>query len=171
MAVQLVQQAKHSVITSYSIHYTKLYEGIASPEEAKEFRVSHEAKSQRVLEMPVEELFRVSEVEIEPPEKAIIYPTLICSKCGEGFMEPLGRVKKGEIVCISCFEAKDRITSYNVCYTKLLRVGSKFEIHDKYFTVVGILDYTGSIFDNAVIIPLETAQDLYNVGDSVSYIS
>lgn len=39
----------------------------------------------------------------------------------------------------------------------------KFEIHDKYFTVVGILDYTGSIFDNAVIIPLETAQDLYSV--------
>ncbi|MDD3042102.1 MAG: ABC transporter permease [Methanosarcinaceae archaeon] len=51
-----------------------------------------------------------------------------------------------------------------------LGVGSKFEIHDKYFNVVGVLDYTGSIFDNAVIIPLETAQDLYNVGDSISYI-
>ncbi|MDQ1254664.1 MAG: putative transport system permease protein [Euryarchaeota archaeon] len=51
-----------------------------------------------------------------------------------------------------------------------LEIGSKFEIHDKYFTVVGILDYTGSIFDNAVIIPLETAQDLYSVGNSVSYI-
>ena len=51
-----------------------------------------------------------------------------------------------------------------------LQIGSKFEIHDKYFTVVGILDYTGSIFDNAVIIPLETAQELYNVGNSVSYI-
>jgi hypothetical protein len=24
--------------------------------------------------------------------------------------------------------------------------GSKFKIHDKYFTVIGILDYTGSIF-------------------------
>lgn len=51
-----------------------------------------------------------------------------------------------------------------------LEIGSKFEIHDKYFTVVGILDYTGSIFDNAVIIPLKTAQDLYDVGNSVSYI-
>ncbi|MCO5384304.1 MAG: ABC transporter permease [Methanosarcina barkeri] len=26
-----------------------------------------------------------------------------------------------------------------------LQIGSKFEIHDKYFTVIGILDYTGSI--------------------------
>ena len=51
-----------------------------------------------------------------------------------------------------------------------LQTGSKFKIHEKYFTVVGILDYTGSIFDNAVIIPLKTAQDLYNVGNSVSYI-
>jgi formylmethanofuran dehydrogenase subunit E len=46
-------------------------------------------------------------VEIEPPEKAVIYPTMICSKCGEGFMEPLGRVRNGKIVCIPCFEAKD----------------------------------------------------------------
>ncbi|MDI9394440.1 MAG: ABC transporter permease [Euryarchaeota archaeon] len=51
-----------------------------------------------------------------------------------------------------------------------LQVGSKFEIHDKYFTVVGILDYTGSIFDSAVIIPLKTAQNLYSMGNSVSYI-
>ncbi|WP_082092898.1 FmdE family protein [Methanosarcina siciliae] len=87
--------------------FAKLRAGTASPEEAEEFRASHAAKSQRILEMPEEELFFVSEVEIEPPEKAIIYPTLICSKCGEGFMEPLGRVKNGEIVCIPCFEAKD----------------------------------------------------------------
>ena len=54
-----------------------------------------------------EKLFWVSEVEIKPPEKAIIYSTLICSKCGEGFMEPLGRVRNGKVVCIPCFEAKD----------------------------------------------------------------
>ncbi len=50
-----------------------------------------------------------------------------------------------------------------------LQVGSEFKIHDKYFTVVEILEYTGSIFDNAVIIPLKTAQRLYNVGNSISY--
>jgi len=87
--------------------FTKLRAGTASLEETKEFQVSHDAKSQRILEMPEEELFWVREIEVEPPEKAIIYPTLVCSKCGEGFMEPLGRIKNGQMVCIPCFEAED----------------------------------------------------------------
>jgi formylmethanofuran dehydrogenase subunit E len=97
----LPQDEKHIAL------FAKLRAGTASSEEEKEFRESHNAKSQRILEMPEEELFWVRDVEIEPPEKAIIYPTLICSKCGEGFMEPLGRIRDGEIVCIPCFEAKD----------------------------------------------------------------
>lgn len=97
----LSQDEKHTAL------FAKLRAGTASPEETKKFRDSHAAKSQRVLDMTEEELFSITEIEVEPPEKAIIYPTIICSKCGEGFMEPLGRVKNGEIVCISCFEAKN----------------------------------------------------------------
>lgn len=97
----LPQDERHTAL------FAKLRAGTASPEEIKEFRASHAAKSQRILDMPEEELFSITEIEVEPPEKAIIYPTVICSKCGEGFMEPLGRIKNGEIVCISCFEAKD----------------------------------------------------------------
>ncbi len=97
----LPQDDKHTAL------FAKLRSGTASPEEANEFRASHNAKSQKVLEMPEEELFWVREVEIKPPEKAIIYPTLICSKCGEGFMEPMGRIRNGKIVCIPCFEAKN----------------------------------------------------------------
>lgn len=87
--------------------FAKLRAGTASLEEKKEFQASHDAKSQTILEMPEEELFWVREVEAEPPEKAIIYPTMVCSKCGEGFMEPLGRIKNGKMVCIPCFEAED----------------------------------------------------------------
>ncbi|MGB9927312.1 MAG: FmdE family protein [Methanosarcina sp.] len=97
----LPQDEKHTAL------FAKIREGSASPEEKEEFQNSHEAKSQKILEMPEEELFWVKETEIEPPEKAIVYPTLICSKCGEGFMEPLGRIKNGKIVCIPCFEAKN----------------------------------------------------------------
>ncbi len=86
--------------------FAKVRAGTASPDEAKEFRASHEAISQKILEMPDEGLFWVKEVEIEPPEKAIVYPTIICSKCGEGFMGSLGRVIDGKIVCIPCFEEK-----------------------------------------------------------------
>jgi formylmethanofuran dehydrogenase subunit E len=91
----------------HAAHFAKVRAGTANPVEAKEFQASHTAKSQKILEMPEDELFWVEEVEIEFPEKAKVYPTLICSKCGEGFMEPLGRVRDGKIVCIPCFEAKN----------------------------------------------------------------
>jgi formylmethanofuran dehydrogenase subunit E len=96
----LPQEEKHSAL------FAKVRAGTASPEEVKEFSASHEAKSKIILEMPEKELLWVREVEIEPPEKAIVYPTMVCSKCGEGFMEPLGRIKNGKIVCIPCFEEK-----------------------------------------------------------------
>ena len=42
--------------------------------------------------------------------------------------------------------------------------------HSRNFTVVGIMEYTGSFFDNGVIIPLDTAQKFYDRGDTVSLI-
>jgi len=51
----------------------------SSSEKAKEFRALNEAKNQRVLEMLEKKRFGVSEVQIKTPEKAIIYPTRICS--------------------------------------------------------------------------------------------
>lgn len=38
------------------------------------------------------------------------------------------------------------------------------------FTVVGVMEYTGSFFDNGVIIPLDIAQKFYDRGDTVSFI-
>ena len=42
--------------------------------------------------------------------------------------------------------------------------------HTKNFTVVGVLEYTGSFFDSAVQVPLDRAQDFYDKGDGVSFI-
>ncbi len=42
--------------------------------------------------------------------------------------------------------------------------------HMRNFTVVGIMEYTGSFFDNSVIIPLDIAQKFYDRGDTVSFI-
>jgi len=78
----------------------------SSSEKAKEFRALNEAKNQRVLEMLEKKRFGVSEVQIKTPEKAIIYPTRIFNKYGEGFMEPGGRVRNGKVVCTPCFETK-----------------------------------------------------------------
>ena len=63
-----------------------------------------------------------------------------------------------------------------------LKAGDDFEIkskrvqhtssvtHVRNFTVVGIMEYTGSYFDNGVMIPLDLAQKFYNRGDTVSMI-
>ncbi len=63
-----------------------------------------------------------------------------------------------------------------------LKVGGEIEIKNKRvqreasitrsrnFTVVGLMEYTGSFFDNAVIMPLDRAQKFYNRGDTVSLI-
>lgn len=63
-----------------------------------------------------------------------------------------------------------------------LRAGDEIEIRSKKlerarsvtnirnFTVVGIMEYTGSFFDGGVIIPLDTAQKFYNRGDTVSFV-
>ncbi len=42
--------------------------------------------------------------------------------------------------------------------------------HTRNFTVVGIMEYTGSFFDNAVQIPLDRAQKFYSREDTVSFI-
>lgn len=42
--------------------------------------------------------------------------------------------------------------------------------HARNFTVVGIMEYTGSFFDNGVLIPLNIAQKFYDRGDTVSFI-
>lgn len=42
--------------------------------------------------------------------------------------------------------------------------------HTRNFTVVGILEYTGSFFDNGIIIPLDRAQKFYGRDDTVSFI-
>ncbi|MCE8422689.1 MAG: ABC transporter permease [Candidatus Methanoperedens sp.] len=42
--------------------------------------------------------------------------------------------------------------------------------HTRNFTIVGILEYTGSFFDNGVMIPLDRAQKFYDRGDTVSFI-
>lgn len=42
--------------------------------------------------------------------------------------------------------------------------------NERNFTVVGIMEYTGSFFDNGVMVPLDRAQKFYDRRDTVSFI-
>ncbi len=82
----------------------KYFKGELSPEEKKEFETMREQLIQKILTAPDEELLSVKEVDIPTPEKAKIYPSLKCQECGEAFMEIMGRMVGGKVVCQACFE-------------------------------------------------------------------
>ena len=49
-------------------------------------------------------------------------------------------------------------------------VGDTIQIRGQDFTVIGVLKLSSEVFDNSVIIPLETAQELFQRQDSVSAV-
>lgn len=82
----------------------KVKAGDASEKELERFRELHRSLAEKIIEEPLENNFSSAPVNISLPEKARIFPTLICSFCGEGVMEPRARVKGGETACPDCAE-------------------------------------------------------------------
>ncbi|MHB9111676.1 MAG: FmdE family protein [Thermoleophilia bacterium] len=55
-----------------------------------------------ILESPLEDLFTISEVEIELPPPASIRRSVICESCGEPVMETRTVNKDGKTICRDC---------------------------------------------------------------------
>lgn len=83
--------------------FKKLQKNSATDDEVDEFRKLHEQKTCNILEAPENELFKIEEVSIEPPQKAQIFETVICDECGEGVMSSRITTIDGKSVCIPCF--------------------------------------------------------------------
>jgi formylmethanofuran dehydrogenase subunit E len=75
-----------------------------TPEEQQRFRELHEARSQHILDIPLDELFEFKKPQGEIPSHARIMNTLTCESCGEWVMETRTRRFTGKTVCIPCFE-------------------------------------------------------------------
>lgn len=56
-----------------------------------------------ILNSPVSEVFDFKEPHFELPEKARLFNTIVCEKCGEGAPEHKIRINEGEKVCMDCF--------------------------------------------------------------------
>lgn len=80
----------------------------ATPEEKEDFETIKNEVSNKILRAPAEDLFKVEEVEAEFPEKARIFDSVRCSRCGEMVAEHRARVEDGELVCIPCFHEYSR---------------------------------------------------------------
>lgn len=84
----------------------KMAAGNLTPAEKKEMQSLRSRIMEQILAGRDEDLLDVREAEIPAPEKARIYPSLVCQECGERFMEIMGRTAEGKVLCKGCFEKK-----------------------------------------------------------------
>ena len=80
----------------------KVIGGTATPSERKDFHRHQSAIIEKILAMPMEELFIIKEVEPEIPERARIFRSVQCASCGEMVAEHRARVSEGKFLCIPC---------------------------------------------------------------------
>lgn len=84
----------------------KMAAGTLTPAEKKEMEGMRSRIMELILAGRDEDLLDVKEAEIPAPDKARIYPSLVCQECGERFMEIMGRTAEGKVLCKECFEKK-----------------------------------------------------------------
>ena len=82
----------------------KAFSKSATKEDKIEFEKKKDKFSKAILDMPADELFHIEHVKIKIPQKARIFKSLKCSKCGEFVSEHRARLENNKIVCIPCFE-------------------------------------------------------------------
>jgi len=61
-------------------------------------------KAAAILKADDREFLKIEKATEPPPPEARIRASVRCAECGERFMESRGRVKRGRIVCMPCFE-------------------------------------------------------------------
>jgi formylmethanofuran dehydrogenase subunit E len=80
----------------------KVMGGTATPAQQAEFHGRQAAVIDRILTMPIDELFITREVVPEIPVRAKIFTSVLCASCGEMVAEHRARVRNGKFVCIPC---------------------------------------------------------------------
>ena len=81
----------------------KMAAGALTDADKKEMEGMRSRIMEQILAGRDEDLLDVREAEIPAPEKARIYPSLVCQECGERFMEIMGRTAEGKVLCKDCF--------------------------------------------------------------------
>ena len=70
--------------------------------------MDREERQKYILEAPFEDIFTVGEPSFELPEKARIFESIVCEKCGEAAPEHKIRLMDGKMVCLDCFKEYKR---------------------------------------------------------------
>jgi formylmethanofuran dehydrogenase subunit E len=78
--------------------------GSAAPEDRRRFWEHQRRRADRVLALPLEELYDVRPVEVEPPTVVRRHDSLDCAACGEPTAEIRLRRLGGRELCQPCFD-------------------------------------------------------------------
>jgi len=82
----------------------KIREETATEAERKMFRELHHERCRAILAKPTDELFSIRFVDVKPPPKAVIEPSVLCEKCGEPAMASRLGEEKGLKICRDCLK-------------------------------------------------------------------
>ena len=82
----------------------RLSDADLTPEERKRFWELHAARSQQILDMPLDELFELKKPPREIPSHARVIDSVTCEACSEQVMETRTRRFEGRTLCIPCFD-------------------------------------------------------------------
>jgi formylmethanofuran dehydrogenase subunit E len=93
--------------TMGKLHQKMMEEGL-SKEEEKVLRETRAAVSERIMESELKDLFEIKSPVGSVPEKARILSSMICESCGETVMETRIRHFGGKLLCIPCFETREK---------------------------------------------------------------
>lgn len=80
----------------------KVRSGEATQEEREAYVHHLHALCEAIKTRPAEEIFLIHEVAPEVPERARIFRSYICAKCGEQVSEARARLVDGEVLCMPC---------------------------------------------------------------------
>jgi formylmethanofuran dehydrogenase subunit E len=70
--------------------------------------MDREQRQKYILESDYQDLFKVTYPQLDSPERARIFNTVICETCQEGAPEHKIRLKDGKKLCLDCYEAYSR---------------------------------------------------------------
>jgi formylmethanofuran dehydrogenase subunit E len=76
--------------------------GDRSPEVMRIIKARKSEKMQEILKADLTDLFTINHITTDLPESAQVYPSLLCSKCGEKVMEPKAKITGKTILCLPC---------------------------------------------------------------------
>ncbi len=107
-AVRVVGRAQHATakVPGWGPLMRKMQQGFATDDDRKEFAAMQREHSRAVLDAPIDELFDVREVQMEPPRVARGFVSIDCQSCGEATMETRIRRIDGQELCPPCFDGQ-----------------------------------------------------------------